>query len=213
MRATGRLRLPMRARERRSHAERTAETRARIIAAVLESIAAVGFARTTASEIARRAGVTWGAVQHHFGGKRGMLEAVIEDSFDRFAERLDGIPVEGTSLQKRARFFIEAAWEHFRSAEYRSTFEILINDPGRDDAPGAPGWQEGMFRAWDRIWMRLFHDAPVSRRRHLVLEHYTIATLSGLASTLMLEGGEAILRHEELELLQETLARELTRSP
>ncbi len=32
-------------------------------------------------------------------------------------------------------------------------------------------------------------------------------------ATLMLEGGEAILRHEELELLQETLVRELTRSP
>ena len=68
-----------------------------------------------------------------------------------------------------------------------------------------------MFRAWDGIWMRLFHDAPIARRRHRVLEHYTIATLSGLASTLMLEGGEAVLRDEEIELLQRLLARELTR--
>ena len=44
---------------RRSHAERTAETRAKILAAVVESIADVGFQRTTASEIAQRAGVTW----------------------------------------------------------------------------------------------------------------------------------------------------------
>ena len=52
---------------RRSHAERTAETRQRVIDAVVESISEIGFQRTTAAEISRRAGVTWGAVQHHFG--------------------------------------------------------------------------------------------------------------------------------------------------
>ena len=67
------IRLPVQSRERRSHAERTAETRARVIEAVFASIAEVGFARTTASEITRRAGVTWGAVQHHFGGKHGLV--------------------------------------------------------------------------------------------------------------------------------------------
>ena len=37
--------------ERRSHAERTAETRSRIIAAVIESITEVGFQRTTAVRV------------------------------------------------------------------------------------------------------------------------------------------------------------------
>ncbi len=101
------LSLPAPARERRSHAERTAETRARIIGAVVESIAERGFQRTTASEIAQRAGITWGAVQHHFGGKDGMLIAVLEDSFDRFAHKLEDISTEGTSLEKRAALFID----------------------------------------------------------------------------------------------------------
>ncbi len=69
---------------RRSQAERTAETRGRIVGAVVESIREVGLQRTTAAEVSRRAGVTWGAVQHHFGGKDGMLEAVLEHSFDHF---------------------------------------------------------------------------------------------------------------------------------
>jgi AcrR family transcriptional regulator len=213
MEPTRRIHLPLRARGRRSHAERTAETRARILSAVFESIAEVGFQRTTASEVARRSGVTWGAVQHHFGGKDGLLVAVVEDSFDRFAARLEGIPTEGESLRKRASHFIERAWEHFSSREYRSTFEILLNDLGREDASRATTWQDRMFRAWDGVWMRLFHDAPITRRRHVVLEHYVISTLSGLASTLMLEGGEAVLRHEELALLEDLLARELTRGP
>ncbi len=205
------LSLPAPARERRSHAERTAETRARIIGAVVESIAERGFQRTTASEIAQRAGVTWGAVQHHFGGKDGMLIAVLEDSFDRFAQKLEDIPIEGTSLEKRAALFIDRAWEHFGSAQYRSTFEILLNVLVREDLDEHSTWQERMFRAWDRIWRRLFGDAPIARRRHFVLQHYTISVLSGLASTLMLEGGEARLRGVELALLKETLSREFTR--
>jgi len=32
--------------------------------------------------------VTWGAVQHQFGGKGGLFLAVVEDSFARFAARL-----------------------------------------------------------------------------------------------------------------------------
>ena len=39
----------------------------RVKAAVIESIADLGYQRTTGAEIARRAGVTWGAVQHTSG--------------------------------------------------------------------------------------------------------------------------------------------------
>ena len=203
--------MPEVARERRSHAERTAETRKKIMAAVVESIAEVGFQRTTAAEIASRAGITWGAVQHHFGGKDGILLAVAEDSFARFASRLDDIAAD-SPLEKRASLFIERAWEHFESAHYRSTFEILLSYKGRDDVSEPPSWAGQMFRAWDRIWRRLFGDAPIARRRHFLLQHYTIAVLSGLASTLMLEGSEARLRGAELALLKETLSREFTRS-
>ncbi len=207
------VRLPRRPPARRSHAERTAETRARIVAAVLESIAEVGFQRTTATEIARRAGVTWGAVRHHFGGKHGLLVAVVEDSFNRFAARLADVPAGGADLAERARRFVERAWQHFASPEYRSTFEILLNELGSEAEADAPSWQQEMFRAWDRVWLRLFQDAPISRRRHRLLEHYAIATLSGMASTLMLEGPGAALPPGELDLLTDTLARELSRSP
>ena len=207
-----RMRLPARARERRSHAERTAETRAKIIAAVVEGISEVGFARTTAAEITRRAGVTWGAVQHHFGDKDGILVAVLEDSFDRFSARLDEIPSEDASLEKRASLFIDRAWEHVGSPLYRSTFEILLDQAGREELTDEPSWQQRLFLAWDRIWMRVFGDAAISRRRHFVLQHYSISVLSGLASVLMLESADSRLRGTELDLLKDTLTRELSRS-
>jgi AcrR family transcriptional regulator len=200
--------LPVRPRERRSHAERTAETRARIIAAVVDSIAERGFPQTTAQEIARRAGVTWGAVQHHFGGKDAMMLAVLDDAFERFATRLQDIPMDAP-LAERAVLFIDRAWAHFRSRHYRSTFEIMLNYLGREDLGRDRDWRQRMWQAWNAVWSRLFPDARLSPRRSLTLQHFTISALSGLASTLTLQGGEATLPRRELDLLKHTLVREL----
>ena len=155
-------RAPVRA--RRTHAERTAETRAKILAAVVECIAEIGLQRTTAVEIARRAGVTWGAVQHHFGGKEELLMAVLETSFEHFASRLRAIPIEGLSLEARSARFVEHAWEHFASREYASTFEILLDHLRRTPPPGA-SWQVRMSRAWDGVWRRFFGDDVEAARR------------------------------------------------
>ena len=196
-------------RERRSHAERTAETRARIMAAVVECIAELGFQRTTATEIAQRAGVTWGAVQHHFGGKDGILMAVLADSFERFAARLEDVTTEGASLEKRVDLFVDRAWEHFRSDHFRSTFEILLNQAGPDGPEREELWQQEMFHAWNRIWSGLFQEAGLPRRRTVVLQEYTIGVLAGLASLSMLGGASPRRRGAELDLLKATLVREL----
>ena len=148
---------------RRTQAERTAETRRRILDAVVTSIAELGFQRTTATEIARRAGVTWGAVQHHFGAKGGILEAVLEDTFERFEEKLGDIPADAP-LAERVSRFVERAWEHFSSPHFRSTFEILLHHGKNDGGEVPPHWQEKMFRDFDRVFERLFSDAPLSRR-------------------------------------------------
>jgi AcrR family transcriptional regulator len=208
---SARLRLAGPARPRRSQAERTAETRGRIIAAVVESIAEVGYQRTTATEIAARAGVTWGAVQHHFGGKDGILVAVLEDSFNRFADRLADIHADGVPLGKRVELFIDRAWEHFGSAHYRSTFEILLNHTGWEGAESEPSWQDAMFQSWGRVWDGLFGDAGLSRRRAVELQRFTIASLTGIASLKMLGAADAPIGGPELGLLKETLVREMVK--
>src|SRR5262245_8451460 len=204
-----RLALPARRRKRRTHAERTAETRAKVIAAVVDTIAENGFQGATAQAITRKAGVTWGAVQHHFGGKDALLLAVLEDSFRRFAERLDDVAVDGTSLSERVSLFVDRAWEHFSSRHFRSTFEILLNYLGREEHADAGDWRTEMTRAWDRVWSQVFADAGIPRRKSLMLQHFTVSTLSGLAATLMLAGSEVTLPRYELDVLKAALLRAL----
>ncbi len=201
-----RVQIPAPARERRSHAERTARTRRRVMEAVVESIAAVGYPRTTGAEIARRAGVSWGAVQHHFGDKDGILLAALEDSFDRFAARFEEDPLPADApIETRVAHFVGRAWAHFASPHYRTTFEILLNLPPDLDL----SWQGQVLQTWFGIWTRYFPDSDPTRRETVDLMHYTVSVLSGLAATRMLEGAGARDRRAELAFLEDTLRREL----
>jgi len=196
-----------RSNQRRTQAERTAETRARILSAVHACISELGFARATSAEIAKRAGVTWGAAQHHFGGKEGIWIAVLEDSFERFAAKLAEVP-DDAPLAERVAQFVARAWEHFASPHYRSTFEILIH--ASDVLPRDSPWRDSMEAAWSRIWAEVFAGEKLPRKRAVALQQFTVASLAGLASLRMLEGEAGAARDAELALLRDALLRELS---
>jgi AcrR family transcriptional regulator len=67
---TGKPRLPA--------AERLAATRARLLDAVLDTVAERGYTATSTTEVARRSGLTRGAQLHHFGTKDQMMAAAAE---------------------------------------------------------------------------------------------------------------------------------------
>jgi AcrR family transcriptional regulator len=71
-------------------AERMAETRARLLDAVLETLAERGYAETSTTEVARRSGLTRGAQLHHFGTKDQMMVAAVE----HLAARVESVDVE-----------------------------------------------------------------------------------------------------------------------
>jgi AcrR family transcriptional regulator len=193
--------------ERRTHAERTAETKERVMTAVVEAITEVGFNRATAAEITRRAGVTWGAAQHHFGDKDGILMAVLEESFHRFAQTL-GTPSGDEDLAKCVAQFVDRGWVHFSGPHYRSTFEILLNLPDAVELP----WQREMLLEWRRVWSRYFPHSDASSQETVELMLYAVSVLTGLATTQMLEGNARRKRDRELGLLKDTLLRELEKN-
>lgn len=190
--------------QRRPRGDRSADTRRRAIDAVVECITEMGYPGATASEISRRSGLTWGAVQHHFGDKDGILAAVLEESFSRFTETLDEVPTGGP-LGERVAGFVRCAWRHFGSPHYRTTFAILANLPPDPTAP----WRERLLAAWTDVWKRSFPESrlPPGRTRSLML--YAIAVLTGLAGLQALNRASLGPIEAELGWLEETLLREI----
>jgi AcrR family transcriptional regulator len=66
---------------RRTQAERSASTRARIIAATVDALVELGHAGTTTLEVQRRAEVSRGALLHHFPSRAELLVAAVDELF------------------------------------------------------------------------------------------------------------------------------------
>jgi AcrR family transcriptional regulator len=66
---------------RRSQAARRAATRAGLLEATIECLAELGYARTTTTEVCRRAGVSQGALFKHFATKSELVSRAAEHLF------------------------------------------------------------------------------------------------------------------------------------
>ena len=75
-------------REGRTQAQRSDSTRRALVAAARKLFAERGYAAVAAEEIVAAAGVTRGALYHHFGGKRDLFEAVYEEVEVELAQRI-----------------------------------------------------------------------------------------------------------------------------
>src|SRR6201996_6217190 len=122
-------------RPRRTQAERTADTRKALIAAGRDLFEARGYDEVGAEEIVRAAGLTRGALYHHFpAGKRDLLEAVYEQ-------------VEAESTARVARVVLDSAM-HSPLAAMKAGVAAFL------DECAEPGFQ--------RI---VLHDARSGERR------------------------------------------------
>ncbi len=102
---------------RRTQAERSEATRGALIGAARTLFAERGYAAVGTEEIVRAAGVTRGALYHHFDGKRELFEAVYEQIEAELAERIAagalaanaGSPLE--AMRAGADMFLQACTE------------------------------------------------------------------------------------------------------
>ena len=168
-------------------AAKSEATRDKVIRAVIALIRETGFASATSTEIAKRAGVTWGAVQHHFGGKEEILEAVLERSHRAFQQTLaNSVFTKGTPEARVAKY-VDAAWEHYRGDEYMAAMEILLAMRGH--AGATQQWSVGHSRAEHlALGRRIFHDSTASKQRLLEAIYLVHCMLTGILIETVLEG-------------------------
>lgn len=91
--------------ERRTQAERTAGTQAKLLDAAIECLVELGFAKTSTQEIARRAGVSRGAQLHHFPTKESLVTAAVGHLVER---RLDEILATNPDPERGVEVLSEA---------------------------------------------------------------------------------------------------------
>jgi AcrR family transcriptional regulator len=102
-------------------------TNRRIVAAAMDCILERGFYRASSNEIARRAGMTWGAIQYYFGTREKLMLAALE-VFNReceaLLERADiGAGPTGDRLEELALLLAR----QYGRPQYLAALQIVLN--------------------------------------------------------------------------------------
>ena len=92
------------------HQIKSEQTRERLLDAALELMHATGHGQLSVHEVARAAGMTSGAVQHHFSSKAALMLEVITRLILQLEEASDFWPDAKWPLPQRADHFVRQAW-------------------------------------------------------------------------------------------------------
>jgi AcrR family transcriptional regulator len=114
-------------------AARSASTRAKLVRAARTLFARHGYAAVGTEQIVRRAGVTRGALYHHFATKEDLFLAVYEQVEHDLTARLVSLVSEAASPLEALRIGIRTFLDACRTPEMQRI--VLV------DAPAVLGWE------------------------------------------------------------------------
>jgi AcrR family transcriptional regulator len=173
---------------RRTQQERSADARARLLDAAISLICQLGYSRTTMTEIASRAGMTRGAIQHHFSGREmlvlailGTLEKQIIDAFEQVA------PDRDITVAAKIDTVVDALGAVAQSDAYLAVLDIWVST--RADRALARPVRASVVRATQQyraLWARIFKNELPNQAYEDALR-IIVAMLRGMVISRMFE--------------------------
>ena len=168
-------------RQRRTQLERTAATRAKLLAATLDLVVEKGLRDTTTTMVAERAGVSRGALLHHFPNKNALIQEAHRTMLVRMTDDIHGMAAAIDDGRIGIDGFLDAIWEMFSGRPFAITLDYVVaarTDPDTMATlrPIAAEYNEALDAIWDRFFIHSRLDR-VERRQAL---NATLCLLRGM---------------------------------
>ena len=168
--------------KRRTQEERSTETKKRLLEATIDCLNELGYNKSGTVEIARRAGVSRGALMHHFPSKHDLIVATAEYHWNRIAEEVRNLAMTMHGGQLSLDAFIDGIWNKvFLIRGSSATIEMII--AARTDSKlrrELVPMLNRLYSNYDEIWSQFFHNSGVSPERIEMLFDLTIELLRGM---------------------------------
>lgn len=149
----------------RTQDERSAVMRARLIQATLETILECGYANTTLVAVAARAGVTRGAVNHHYSSRDELITDAVSHQLRETSAEIRQFARDAQGGDVSLNDFLEHVWALFSGPFFMITLEHITasrhNETLRQNLTLVT---RDFHRALDETWNTFFtiKDRPMS---------------------------------------------------
>lgn len=112
----------------RRTAEETAQTRAALLEAALFTFSEQGVTATRLADVAERAGLTRGALYHHFDDKTALYTAVVAHCWESLTSPVwETLDSPGTTMERLGRFLLEWLRRLRHDDRFRALLTITVN--------------------------------------------------------------------------------------
>ncbi|NRD63693.1 TetR/AcrR family transcriptional regulator [Corallococcus exiguus] len=148
---------------RRTQAERRESTRRKLLDATIEALVEQGYARLTTVEVAKRAGVSQGALFTHFETKEELLAVAVEHLFPRLIQDfLAGVGAR-PSGKDRVGAAVDMLWTAYQRPELQAAIELYVAARTSPELQKALAVVDGPHRQnMHRVARELFPDVAAT---------------------------------------------------
>ncbi|MFT3725661.1 MAG: TetR/AcrR family transcriptional regulator [Hyphomonadaceae bacterium] len=199
-----------------SNPERSAAMRSKLLDATIESLFEVGYFHTSTVAVTERAGVSRGAMLHHFPSKADLIMAasrhIVELRRNIHTDRLGKF----TTDREKFLYLIDVLWEAFQTPSGIARIEIMVG--ARSDPEIGPRFRklndELEERHKQRVWSLAQKIGIKDQRRVRAFVQLYAAALRGLAidslspgSRSDIKGAVALLKDFQVLMVDALLAK------
>lgn len=111
---------------RRKQTDRSREARNKILNATIHLLVKQGYLSCSIASVAKEAGFTAGAVQHHFTSKAQLLNCVITERVFPESKLRTLSDIANRPIDERCFMVINAMWEYYGHEHYTVVWEIIL---------------------------------------------------------------------------------------
>ncbi|WP_338883423.1 MULTISPECIES: TetR/AcrR family transcriptional regulator [Xenorhabdus] len=121
---------------RRTRTEMIEETRTKLLATARHAFGSLGYSNTSMDDFTSKVGLTRGALYHHFGDKKGLLMAVVEQidsEMDQYLQSISDNAIDSwTGFRDRCRAYLAMSLNsEFQQIVLRDS-KIILGDRFRE---------------------------------------------------------------------------------
>ena len=172
--------------------QKSAMTRATILEATIQCFVEAGYKNTTTSRIAEEAGVSRGAMLHHFPSRDAVIKGAVFylqekrlKEYKAIISEVRATPKNGVSSQV-VREAIRATWKYFNLPSFFAYNELLVASRTNDDLAKMFYPQQKAFEQQFLVTVKAIHPLWIDKSRRLELASDVVfLTMQGMATSFM----------------------------
>jgi AcrR family transcriptional regulator len=182
---------------------KSAQTRERLVEATIRCLVKFGYANTTTLRVAAEAGLSRGAMMHHFENGAALMQATVTELHEK---RLRAFRRGVSAMHNDVRALVRNYWKQMSSPTFVAFHELAV--AARTDSSLAkiliPAQEEYRTR-WYQLAVELFPEWQRDRARFDLALSLSQNTLEGMAINRLTHGLDETMTEPMLENLEKQI--------